>query len=81
MRDSHSTQTLTTLNLEVNEVCAQGAQSLTESLQINNVSQIQPSIYYLHVAQALTALYLGGNRIGVEGARYLAKVLETNKVG
>ncbi|CAF3941382.1 unnamed protein product [Adineta steineri] len=86
-------QTLTTLNLEHNEIGAKGAQDLANALQINKTlttlniynSQIGAEgathlANALEINETLTTLNLGWNKIGDQGARNLANALQVNKV-
>ncbi|CAF1456464.1 unnamed protein product [Adineta steineri] len=58
-------QTLTTLDLQNNQVGDEGAQDLANALQIN---------------KTLTILDLGCNQIGAKGVKHLADALQINKV-
>jgi len=77
-------QTLTTLNLERNEIGAEGAQAIAQALEKNQVREIFrffisiSQLFYL--SQTLTALHLGWNGIGAEGAQAIAQALERNQV-
>ena len=56
--------TLTTINLELNKIDADGARALASALEKN---------------QTLTTINLIGNKIGDDGARALASALEKNQ--
>ena len=74
-------QTLTTLDLYLNEIGAEGARHLADTLQINKVRLISyPLIADFHLNQTLTTLLLIDNQIGNEGAQHLANALQTNRV-
>ncbi len=75
-----SPQTLTTLNLEMNEISTQGAEHLANALQQNVVRLLVPLDSYASISQTLTTLDLGGNEIGAQGAKHLANALQQNMV-
>ncbi|CAM4793083.1 unnamed protein product [Rotaria magnacalcarata] len=83
--------TLTTLNLERNNIGAEGAQHLAQALhnntaltilnlQFNNIDDeaVRHLAQELHKHTTLTTLNLGGNDIGAEGAQHLAEALHSN---
>jgi len=77
-------QTLITLNLENNQIGAEGARSIAQGLQINQVTYIF-SIFasitsFLYSLQTLTTLNLVDNEIGDAGAQSIAQALQINQV-
>jgi hypothetical protein len=78
------TQTLTTLNLDDNEIGALGVQHLSEALKHNTVSQVVVYIcvvlVFLLISQTLTTLNLNGDQIGAVGAQHLNEALRHNTV-
>ena len=80
----HLTQTLTTLNLERNEIGDEGAQHLARALKVNRVrldfstSRHSSAIFISH--RHCTTLHLAVNEIGEEGAQHLASALQVNTV-
>ena len=83
------TQTLTTLNLQYNQIGEKGAQSIADALRTNTVSLFlllthSPSHPHPHhrrlLTQTLTTLNLQYNQIGEKGAQSIADALRTNTV-
>jgi hypothetical protein len=81
---SYFTQTLTTLNLEANQIGVQGAQYLSDALHHNKVRQRIPSSLshpaVSYFAQTLITLNLNYNEVGDQGAKHLSDALWHNKV-
>jgi hypothetical protein len=76
---SHFIQTLRQLNVEYNEIGAEGAQHLSDALGTNIVGHtlfIHHSTLS-HFIQTLTQLSLRGNGIGDEGAQHLGDALRS----
>jgi hypothetical protein len=77
------TQTLTTLNLENNQIGAVGAQNLADALQNNMVTLIlSSSISYTHphfFTQTLTTLKLWRNEIGEKVLDHVEELLKRNE--
>ena len=78
------TQTLNTLNLEDNQIGAQGAKDLSDALRVNTVSRIFSSstqqTQMNFFAQTFNTLYLDDNQIGTQGAKHLYDALRLNRV-
>ena len=79
------TQTLTTLNLDGNEIAATGAQHLADALRQNTgdpfpLTSLPVSPYPLFFTQILITLHLYCNQIGPVGAQHLADALRHNTV-
>ncbi len=77
-------QTLTTLNLSLNQIGGQGAQSIGQALQ-NNTVRINQSLHFSHFhfspfIQTLTTLNLRNNQIGDQGAQSIGQALQYNTV-
>ena len=78
-----SLQTLTTLNLSLNNIGTDGTRHLSEALRVNQVMQLPPITLHLHALrslQTLTTLNLDDNNIGTDGARHLSEALKVNQV-
>ena len=78
-----SSQTLTTLHLQGNDIGAAGAQHLGEALRVNQVRHWRWSfsdVLCPPSSQTLTTLDLQYNSIGDAGAQYLGEGLRVNQV-
>jgi len=77
-------QTLTTLNLEGNQVKDAGAQVVGQALEINQVRYIynfvSSIVSLLYLLQTLTTLNLERNGIRDTGAQAIGQALERNQV-
>ena len=77
-------QTLSTLNLESNNISSEGARSLASALEGNTVRAVSNTrssfVHSLHFLQTLKTLNLQCNNIGHDGAGYVANALKMNAV-
>ena len=78
------TQTLTELNLGLNEIGEKGAEHLSAALRNNTVSRIFSSSTQKtqkdFFTQTLNTLELRRNQIGAKGVEHLSAALRTNTV-
>ncbi len=78
-----TTQTLSTLNLDSNQIGNAGAQYLAGALRNNTVIPIIFHLSHYHLflyIQTLKTLLLSSNKIGDEGAQHIADGLKNNTV-
>ena len=76
-------QTLTTLDLQDNNVGDDGGRHLIEALKVSQVMWFPWSTLHLHALrplQTLITLDLQRNDIGTDGARHVAETLKVNQV-
>jgi hypothetical protein len=76
-------QTLTTLDVEWNQISNQGAQHLVNALQQNKVTFLSFLLLFIlsvthYLTQTFTTLELWGNQIDDDGIRHLMEILNDN---